>query len=70
MEVYGVFRNHNEKLVKQKGEIVNRGNDIITVSYNGYYHSYIESDVGKTLFYTENEAEEAIEELRRRQQWS
>lgn len=70
MEVYGIFRDHEEKVTILKGVLTNQDNGIITVDYNGHYQSYIGSDIGKTLFYTENEAEAAAEELSRRKRWT
>ncbi len=70
MEVYGIFRNHEERVTIRKGIITDRGSGTITVNYNGYYQSYIGSDIGKILFYTENEAEAAAEELSRRIRWT
>lgn len=68
--VYGVFRNHDETIVIRKGTLTNVTDHTVTVSYGGYYQSYAESDIGKIIFYDENEAENRVEELTRYNRWS
>ena len=68
--IYGIFRNYENKLVIWKGEITSQVDSRITVKFeNDKYWTYNETDIGKIAFYDENEAEAAVEELRRRSRW-
>lgn len=63
-EVYGIFRS-GQRITIRAGEITSRQRERFTVDYHGFFYTYLDTDVGKHVFQTLEDAEAAVERFER-----
>lgn len=63
LTVYGIFRQGQQASIRYGEVVSDRGGDF-TVKYPGFHYTYNQKDLGRHVFLTEDEAEDALEKFR------